>query len=59
MPEASDIKATEDTGTVTLTMSFIDAIGVYKMALGFGDNDEDVLRVRAALTVQLSGIVGP
>jgi hypothetical protein len=59
MPEASDIKATEDVGTVTLTMSFIDAIGVYKMAMGFGDDDEDVLRVRAGLQVQLAGVVGP
>lgn len=59
MPEAADITVTEEPSLVVVKMAFIDAIGLYKMVLGFGDDDEDVLRVRAALQVQLSGVVGP
>jgi hypothetical protein len=60
LPEPSSITVVEDPpGTITLTGTFVDGIGLYKLALGFGDEDEDVAAVRAALTVQLSAIVGP
>jgi hypothetical protein len=60
LPEASELAVIENSyGTIVINMSFIDGIGLYKLAMGYGDDDEDVERVRAALLVQLSGVVGP
>jgi Cu/Ag efflux protein CusF len=59
MTEIAYVHVEEDAGTVTIKMDFVAAIGLYKMTLGFGDDDEDVLAVSAALQVNLAGVVGP
>jgi hypothetical protein len=51
---------------VAITLTFLEAIGLYKLVLSEDDprgrwpsDDEDIQPVSAALQVQLAGIVGP
>lgn len=42
---------------VVITMDFIEAIGLYKLAMGI--DDEETREVSAALQVRLAEVVGP